>query len=91
MHTRGSRLEADFVRRMLGDWSGTHSMLSSALADALSALIRRGEIPAGTTLPSQRQLSAELGVSRVTVGNAYEILRATGVVDGTARVAAQAA
>ena len=91
MHTRGGRLEAGFVRLMLGEWSGTDSMLSSSLADALSALIHRGEIPAGTVLPSQRQLSQELGVSRVTVGNAYEILRAIGAVDGTARVAPQAA
>lgn len=48
------------------------------IADALRLLISDGRIPAGTTLPSERELTAALGVSRTTVTRAYAHLREAG-------------
>ena len=43
----------------------------AGLADALVLLIGDGRIPAGTRLPSERELTEALGVSRTTVTRAY--------------------
>ncbi|MBS7262696.1 MAG: PLP-dependent aminotransferase family protein [Eubacteriales bacterium] len=48
--------------------------------EAFSARIRRGEIAAGTRLPSKRTLCADLGVSRSVVENALDMLRAEGYI-----------
>ena len=42
--------------------------------------IQSGGLPAGTRLPSSRDLSSSLGVSRITVINAYAELEAEGLV-----------
>ncbi|WP_240771180.1 PLP-dependent aminotransferase family protein [Nocardioides sp. GY 10113] len=47
------------------------------LADALRELIGDGRIGYGTRLPSERDLTAALGVSRTTVTRAYGLLRET--------------
>lgn len=52
--------------------------LTSSLADAISS----GELPAGSRLPSERDLAAQLGVSRTTTVNAYRELEARGLVRG---------
>ena len=49
-----------------------------ALADALRLAIADGRIAAGTRLPSERELTASLAVSRTTVTRAYAVLRDTG-------------
>ena len=49
------------------------------IADDLRA--RLHEVGAGQVLPSERDLSAEFAVSRVTIRRALEILRAEGLVD----------
>ena len=49
-----------------------------ALADALRLAIADGRIAAGTRLPSERELTASLDVSRTTVTRAYAVLRDTG-------------
>jgi GntR family transcriptional regulator len=49
------------------------------IADSLRA--RVGATAAGTLLPSEAELSAEFGVSRVTIRRALEILRDGGLVD----------
>jgi GntR family transcriptional regulator / MocR family aminotransferase len=49
-----------------------------ALEDSLRAAIREGRLAPGTRLPSTRSLSAELGLSRGTVAQAYEQLAAEG-------------
>lgn len=41
-----------------------------------------GELPAGTRLPSTRALAAELGLSRITIANAYAELEADGLLLG---------
>lgn len=48
------------------------------IARALKAAIEQGELKAGRRLPSSRVYAQELGVSRVTVENAYGELVAQG-------------
>lgn len=43
--------------------------------------ISSGVLPAGTRLPSSRQLAGDLGVSRITVANAYAELEADGLIE----------
>lgn len=49
-----------------------------ALADGLRLLVSDGRLPAGTRLPSERELTTRLGVSRTTVTRAYAVLRDRG-------------
>ena len=49
-----------------------------ALADALRLAVADGRIAAGTRLPSERELTGALDVSRTTVTRAYALLRETG-------------
>lgn len=51
------------------------------LADALRELIGDGRVGYGTRLPSERELTVELGVSRTTVTRAYAVLRETGYAE----------
>lgn len=51
-----------------------------ALADGLRLLIGDGRLLAGTSLPSERELSAALGVSRTTATHAYDLLREEGSI-----------
>ncbi|HET7328345.1 MAG TPA: PLP-dependent aminotransferase family protein [Nocardioidaceae bacterium] len=48
------------------------------LADGLRLLIADGRVPHGTRLPSERDLTTALGVSRTTVSRAYAELRDRG-------------
>jgi DNA-binding transcriptional MocR family regulator len=48
------------------------------IADGLRLLISDGRIPAGTRLPSERELTVALGVSRTTVTRAYAHLKELG-------------
>ena len=49
-----------------------------ALADRVRLLILDGRIALGTRLPAERELAAQLGLSRTTVSAAYADLRASG-------------
>lgn len=51
------------------------------IADALRQRVAAGELGAGALLPSEAELSATYGASRVTVRNALESLRREGLVD----------
>ena len=62
------------VQKLLGS-SWERSPVYVALADGLRLLISDGRIPAGTRLPSERDLTSTLGVSRTTVTRAYDLLR----------------
>lgn len=55
---------------MLRNWSSDQETLVESLSTNLADLIDAGFIPAGVTLPSQRELSSVLGVSRGTVAAA---------------------
>lgn len=48
------------------------------LADTVRLLVADGRVPVGSRLPSERELSAALGVSRTTVTRAYAELRDRG-------------
>ncbi|HEY5320460.1 MAG TPA: PLP-dependent aminotransferase family protein, partial [Galbitalea sp.] len=50
----------------------------AALADRIRLLILDGRIPLGTRIPAERDLAAQLGVSRTTVTTAYGELRRAG-------------
>lgn len=50
------------------------------ISDLLRSRIDDGTYPPGAALPSEPELAAELGVSRVTVNRAIGLLRASGVV-----------
>jgi GntR family transcriptional regulator len=50
------------------------------LADGLKALIARGELKEGVTLPPVRQLAADLGVNLNTVAVAYRQLQSEGLI-----------
>jgi GntR family transcriptional regulator len=52
-----------------------------AIADELRARVSAGEFGAGRLLPSESELSASFGVSRVTVRKALELLRDEGLID----------
>jgi DNA-binding transcriptional MocR family regulator len=49
-----------------------------ALADGLRALVVNGRVAARTRVPSERELSARLGISRGSVSRAYDRLREEG-------------
>src|SRR3954469_10761486 len=53
----------------------------AGLADALVLLIGDGRIPVGARLPSERELTDRLGVSRTTVTRAYAALRDAGYAE----------
>ncbi|MGA8255154.1 MAG: PLP-dependent aminotransferase family protein [Nocardioides sp.] len=74
--TRAAHLVAGFDR----------SPAYAGLADALTLLIGDGRIGLGLRLPSERDLTEALGVSRTTVTRAYALLRDSGYAE--ARVGA---
>ena len=48
------------------------------LAEGLRTLIAEGRVPVGVRLPSERDLTDAVGVSRTTVTRAYDVLREEG-------------
>jgi GntR family transcriptional regulator/MocR family aminotransferase len=68
---------------VLLDLSGTTGPVHARLATALREAIRRGALPAGSTLPPSRTLAGELGCSRWVVTEAYAQLAAEGYLDAT--------
>ena len=70
-------ISAARVQKLLGS-SWERSPVYAALADGLRLLISDGRIPAGTRLPSERELTSALRVSRTTVTRAYDQLRERG-------------
>src|SRR6476659_7871778 len=83
-------LSAARLRPLLGAALDT-SPAYRGLADAVRLLVADGRIPAGTRLPSERDLTTALGVSRTTVSRAYAELRERGYLEsrqGSGSVAA---
>ncbi|MGZ8738740.1 MAG: MocR-like transcription factor YczR [Nocardioides sp.] len=64
---------------LVGDFD--RSPAYAGLAEALTLLIGDGRISLGTRLPSERELTDALGVSRTTVTRAYAALRDAGYAE----------
>lgn len=75
------RISAARLATLLGSWRrrGPHHGAED-LAAALALVVHDGRLPSGTRLPSERELTAALGVSRTLVGAAWDRLRAAGLV-----------
>lgn len=67
------------------DWSQLAAVRASRLPDALSSMLERillqGAVPAGGRLPGERELAAQLGVSRASVREAMHELVLKGLVE----------
>ncbi len=72
-------ISATRVTALVGDFHRSPAYLG--LADAIRELIGDGRIGYGTRLPSERDLTAALGVSRTTVTRGYAALRETGYAE----------
>ncbi len=72
-------ISASRVATLAGDFNRSPAYVG--LADALRELIGDGRIGYGTRLPSERDLTTALGVSRTTVTRAYLVLRDTGYAE----------
>lgn len=72
-------LSARALASLLSGWrdSGAASAYN-ALADRVRLLVLDGRIPLGTRIPAERELAAQLGISRTTVTAAYAELREAG-------------
>src|SRR6185312_11868715 len=74
-------LSARALASLLSGWrDSTTTAAYVALADRIRLLILDGRIPLGTRVPAERDLAAQLGVSRTTVTAAYGELRDSGYV-----------
>lgn len=76
---------ASSLSRDLGRWRGDGGSgrprerpVYRALADGIRLLVHDGRIPLGVALPSERDLSKELDLSRTTVTSTYALLRDEG-------------
>jgi DNA-binding transcriptional MocR family regulator len=69
-------LAATRVAALVGDFD--RSPAYQGLAEGLRVLITDGRVPIGVRLPSERELTEALGVSRTTVTRAYAELRDRG-------------
>lgn len=72
------KIDPTRLATLLGAWAGGRGPLYDRLAVAIGASIDRGELPAGTVLPTERDLAARIAVSRTTVVGAYGRLKDAG-------------
>jgi DNA-binding GntR family transcriptional regulator len=70
---------AAYVQRVVDH--GARLPVYLQLADVLEARIRAGELPAGRTIPSEKTLMQEFGLSRGSVRKAVAVLRERRLVD----------
>ena len=59
---------------------GSSEPIFEQIAFQVKRSVARGEVPAGTRLPSVRQLARELAVNPNTVVRAYDVLESDGIV-----------
>ncbi|HEY0258494.1 MAG TPA: PLP-dependent aminotransferase family protein [Lacisediminihabitans sp.] len=75
-------LSSRVLASLLSGWRDSASAPAYiALADRIRLLILDGRIPIGTRLPAERDLAAQLGISRTTVSACYTRLRRSGFLD----------
>ena len=75
---RARYLPASTLTGLLGEWADGIGPAYRLLAERLRLLIADGRIMPGSRLPSERELTEALGVSRTTVASAYRELRDSG-------------
>lgn len=75
-----SRISARSLAASLGGWRSKEPVYE-ALADGIRLLCLDNRIAPRTALPAERELSAELRLSRTTVAAAYRSLRDTGHIE----------
>ena len=73
------RVTARSLSRMIGPWEASGSAYT-ALADKMRHLLSTGQLPVGARMPSERELSDVLPMSRTTVSAAYTRLRDEGIL-----------
>ncbi|MFC0627705.1 MocR-like transcription factor YczR [Kribbella deserti] len=71
-------LPASTVAALVTGWAEAGGPAYRALAERIRLLIADGRVPPGARLPSERELTEALGVSRTTVASAYRELRDRG-------------
>jgi DNA-binding transcriptional MocR family regulator len=71
-------LSAPALASLLGDGWRRPGRTAQALGDALRRLVVDGRVPARTRIPSERDLSAQLAISRGSVSRAFDRLREDG-------------
>ncbi|HEX7308620.1 PLP-dependent aminotransferase family protein [Lentzea sp.] len=77
----GGRISGVRLEKLLGSWRrGIPRQCSADLVAAMKLLVADGRLPVGTRLPSERELTEVLPVSRTTITAAFDQLRAEGVV-----------
>ncbi|MCS0498450.1 MocR-like transcription factor YczR [Protaetiibacter mangrovi] len=74
-------LSARALALLMVDWRGSNGPAYLALADRVRLLVLDGRIPLGTRLPAERELAAQLELSRTTVSAAYADLRDSGYLE----------
>ncbi|WP_191281261.1 MocR-like transcription factor YczR [Nocardioides flavus (ex Wang et al. 2016)] len=72
-------VSAQRVATLVGDFPRSPAYVG--LAESLRVLIGDGRVGIGVRLPSERDLTAALDVSRTTVTRAYEVLRESGYAE----------
>jgi GntR family transcriptional repressor for pyruvate dehydrogenase complex len=81
----GDKARATSEAAAVFDWSQLAAVHTSRLPDALSSMLERillqGQVPAGARLPGERELAAQLGVSRASVREAMHELLLKGLVE----------
>jgi len=67
---------------LLGDWrSASTGAAYSVLAERIRLLVLDGRIAYGTRMPAEREIAAQLGLSRTTITATYSELREGGYLD----------
>src|SRR4051812_49744675 len=75
-------LSARALASALGTWRSLSAAPAyAALADRIRLLVLDGRLALGTRLPAERELAAQLELSRTTVSAAYAELRRSGYLD----------
>ncbi len=78
--TTSAGIGSTAIARLLPDLGAQPGPRYRALSSALAALLLDGRLTDGLRLPSERDLAAELGISRATTTAAYEDLSTQGLM-----------
>src|SRR5215217_2636408 len=82
MNLKSSKQNSSFPFVSLTDRTASNVPFYQQIYEKLRWAILNGEISGGSRIPSSRSLAEQLGVSRMTVINAYDQLFAEGYLEG---------